>query len=168
MVVRYLMTRTWMSALGLVLAGAAATFGYVVHYTLGGCSGEVTLQGANIDVACLVIAISGAAALLALAALALAKEKGQGLAVLLFLEAGALLVAIGSVLADSARYVIGHASDSCYYPGDPTVVSHVYGLIAVLCVTVPLLLLRAFGAWTGVERLGPAQRRRRSDWAVPS
>ena len=64
MVLRYLMTRTWMSILGLFVAVPVAAFYYIAHVPLdGGCTVVTTRQGANIDLACGVVAFSGLAAL---------------------------------------------------------------------------------------------------------
>jgi len=65
--------------------------------------------------------------------------------------AAALTVAIGLVLADSATY-IARIPDTGYAE-----VSHVPGVGAVPAVALGFLLLRAFGAWTGVERASRAQ-----------
>jgi hypothetical protein len=112
----------------------------------GGCArGGPTVifrQGANIDLACQVVAWSAFATLLALVAV----RRGRGLAVLLCLAGGALMVAIGLVLADSATY-IARIPDTGYKE-----VSHVPGLVAVPAVALGFLLLRAFGAWNRIER----------------
>jgi hypothetical protein len=167
MVLRYLMTRTWMSMVCFLVAVPVATRDF---FDLGqrflcnwswadyGCVTVIFHQGANIDLACQVVTVSGIATMLALV---LTKARGRGLAVLLFLEAGALMVAFGLVLADSATYV-ARIRDTGY-----TEVSHVPGLLVVSWFSVWFLLLRAFGAWNGIERPDPAQRRRRSNHAVP-
>ncbi len=121
------------------------------------CYGPTVIfrQGANIDLACRVVVLSALATLLL--ALSLRKEKGRVLAVLLFLEAVTLTVAIGLALADYATYV-ARIPDTGYRE-----VSHVPGIIAVPAVSVVFLLLRAYGLWNGIERA----ERRRSNWTVP-
>jgi hypothetical protein len=170
-VLRYLMTRTWTTVGCLFVAVLAATFDYFV-----GGKGDVphcttTLQGANIELACLIVGCSGAFALLT--TLVLAKDLGQAkyrrdVAVLLFIEAALLTAAVGFLLADSATYVVRNSGAyGCYVDRPGTEVIHVYGLLAVSIVALLLALLRAFGAWTGVEPPS-GKPRRRSNWAVPS
>jgi len=166
-----------MSILGLFVAVPVAAFDYLAHLpslAAPACTVVTTRQGANIDLACAVVAFSGLAVLLVTLVVGkdLSKGKGRDVAVLLFLEAGALATAIGLVLADSATYVAVYDEVlddfyDCYNPGPTTVVaSHVYGLLTVVGLSLLFVLLRAFGAWTGVER--PEPKRRRPNWAVPS
>ena len=169
MVLRYLMTRTWMSVVALLVAVPVAirdvfALGYRISCHLNfdidyQCYGPAVVfrQGANIDLACQIVAWSAFATLLALVPLAIDK-KARGLAVLLLLEAVALTIAIGFAVADFATYV-ARIPDTGYRE-----VSHVPGLIAVPAVAVVFLVLRAYGAWNGVEPAG----RRRSNWTVPS
>jgi len=169
-VLRYLMTRTWMSMVCLLVAVPVATRDV---FDLGGrIVGDTVIfhQGANIDLACRVVVYSAVATLLlahnvnirrlAADGGSVRNEKRRVLAVLFFLEAGALTVAIGLALADFATYV-ARIPDTGYRE-----VSHVPGLIAVPSVALLFLLLRAYGAWNGIERRDPTQRRR-SNWAVP-
>src|SRR6478736_8539242 len=99
-VLRYLMTRTWMSILCLSVAVPIAAFDYLALSTDNLCS-RANLQGANIDLACRVVAFSGLAVLLVTASSLvvgndLAKDRfRRELAVLLFVEAGALALALG-------------------------------------------------------------------------
>jgi hypothetical protein len=160
---RYLMTRTWMSVVSLIVAIVAAALDYFpTSPGLGilDCDWEDVLQGANINLACRIVVLTGAAVLVTM----LVTRHGlpqdrfrRALAVLLFLEAGALAVAVGFILADSATWV----AELTYYDcpaGRSPVVGHVYGLLAVCGVTLAFVLLRAFGAWTGVERADRAHR----------
>jgi hypothetical protein len=170
-VLRYLMTRTWMSVACLLVAIPVAIrdvfalgyrFSCDVNFNIdaGVCSDPAVIfrQGANIDLACQVVAFSAFATLLALVPLDVDK-KGRSVGVLLFLEAGALMVAIGLVLADSATYV-ARIPDTGYAE-----VSHVPGLVAVPAVALAFLLLRAFGAWNRIEP-GDAVRRPRPLYRV--
>jgi hypothetical protein len=169
MVLRYLMTRTWMSVLCLFVLVPIAAFDYFAHLPDNLCS-RANLQGANIDLACGVVAFSGFAALLVTASSLvvgndLAKDRfRRELAVLLFVEAGALAFAIGLVLADSATYIAltGYDINTSRCPVPHPVGSHVYGLLTVVSLSLLFVLLRAFGAWTGVERRDPKQRPRRT------
>src|SRR5580765_205856 len=108
MVLRYLMTRTWMSIVCLFVAIPEATRAvFALGYRLSchvnfdidaaGCSDPVVIfrQGANIDLACRVVAFSGFATLLVAFVLWSdaywgKRKQGRGLAVLLFLEAAVL------------------------------------------------------------------------------
>lgn len=162
------MTRTWMSVVCLLVAIPVAIRDvFALDYRISchvnfdidaaPCSTPSVIfrQGANIDLSCRVVVLSGLATVLAL----LSIRRGRGLAVVLLLEAGALTVAIGLALADVATYV-ARIPDTGY-----SEVSHVPGLVVVPAVAVVFLLLRAYGAWYDVERHGP---RRRSNWTVPS
>jgi len=173
-VLRYLMTRTWMSVVGLSVLAPGAAWDY--HVTRPGahrCDFLTTIQGANTELACRVVAYSGAAVLLALW---LARFSGKDFpdryrrpfAALFFLEAGALTLAIGLLLAESATHVAADVRGGYLCPDGPDLVTrHLYTLLAVSCVTLPFVLLRALGAWRGVERHGPKPRRR-SNWTVPA
>ena len=153
-VLRSLMTRTWMSTACLLVAVPVAirdvfALGYRVschvNFNIDAqCYGPTVIfrQGANIDLACQVVAWSAFATLLALVSI----RRDRGLAVLLCLAAGALTVAIGLAMADSATYV-ARIPDTGY-----SEVSHVPGLVVVPAVTLVFLLLRAFGAWNRIER----------------
>jgi len=152
-----------MSALSLLLAILAAGFSYPRRGSLDGtvCSRAVILQGANIDRACLLVALSALVALVGLVALALARQTRRTLAVLLFLEAIAMTIAIALVLADSATYLVSVPHRGC--PGGdwpPHLdVHHRYWLLAVCGMSSAFLLLRAFGAWRGVEQPDPPESR---------
>ena len=152
---RYLMTRTWISVVFLLVAIPEAirdvfALGYRIschvnfNIDAGLCSvpSVIFRQGANIDLACQVVAWSAFATLLALVSI----RRGRGIAVLLCLAAGAFMVAISLVLADSATY-IARIPDTGYAE-----VSHVPGLVAVPAIALGFLLLRAFGAWNRIER----------------
>ena len=154
-VLRYLMTRTWMSALSLPVAAGAATYAYMRDGDrVFGCIGLTVHQGTNIDYACVLVGFSAIAALVVLSALSLAQESRRILAVLLGLEAVALGIAMSLVAADSATYVASFIDYLCSPPEGPArYVHHVDALFAAWGAPFLLLLLRAVGAWTGVERL---------------
>src|SRR3954447_5820044 len=106
---RYLMTRTWMSVVSLFVATGV---GFAFMFVLSGraffslfCMGPSLQSGANIDHASRVVAFSGVAVLMALCVIGFMPELRRLLGALLFLEAGALIVGLGLVAADSARYV---------------------------------------------------------------
>ncbi len=171
MVLRYLMTRTWLSVGCLFVAVSAATMDYFVAGKGDASDCTRTLQGANIELACLIVGCSGAVALFT--ALVLANDLGQAkhrrdVAVLLFVEAALLTVAIGFLLADSATYVVRNSGAyGCYVDRPGTEVIHVYGLLGMSSVALLLVLFRGYGAWIGIEPPGPKPRRR-SNWAVPA
>ena len=154
---RYLMSRTWVSIASLLVATAVAipTYLYLGHRFF--CDERTIRQGANIDAACRLVAFSGVAAVVAILAVL---QWRRPLAVVLLIEAAALTFAIGLVVADSATYIAHFPYYACYNDVPFTEVHHVGWLFAVWGVPLALILLRAFGAWTtGVERPEHAQPR---------
>ena len=59
MVLRYLMTRTWLSVLSVSVAVVVAipTYVFLGHRVI--CSGPTVLRGADIDTACTLVGYSG-------------------------------------------------------------------------------------------------------------
>ena len=169
-VLRSLMSRTWVSVLGLCGAAVIALFTWIaladpmtLESRLSGiigfryyeqvCDGFVQ-HGVNLGLANPLVAFSGIAFAVGVAAV---RAWRRLLVVLLLLEAISLSVAISLVAAYSAAWV----KDVCVYDAaGRSVVPHLEWLFfAVWGVPLALLLLRAFGAWKGVE---PPPRRFRT------
>jgi hypothetical protein len=146
-----------MSVLGLFGAMAAVVWAYVNLGHPDGCTGLPIPHGASIHLAWTLVGYTAVAALVALSVLEVAQQRGRLLAVLLSIEATALTVAIGLVLADSATFVVD--SYACYLQGNtgaeysPTPAYHVDWLFAVWGVPTAFLVLRAVGAWRAAEPL---------------
>lgn len=141
---RYLMSRTWVSVLGLLAAGMAAivAFFFVASSDYGG----------KLDLATSVVETS---ALYVLVGVAFVQKRRRLLAPLLALGAAALCTGIGLVAADSATYVF---VVGCEFSCQNGPVTGMGWLFALWGVPAALLLLRAFGAWKRVEP--PARRLR--------
>jgi hypothetical protein len=157
---RYVMTRTWMSVVSLFVASGVA---FLLMLVLSGatyfslfCMGPSLQSGANIDHASKLVGFTGLAGLVALLALQFMPERGRVLGALLFLQAGALIVGLGLVAADSARYVEVYSDNGCTTGREVHDVAWLLGVWGALTV---VLLLRAVGAWRGVKRLDSTEPR---------
>jgi len=159
-VLRYLMTRTWLSVVGLLVATGLAVLLWLVlsgaTYFSMFCMGPRLESGANIAHASKVVGFTGIAGLVALLALRFMPERGRLLGALLLLEAGALIVGLGLVAADSARYVEIYWDNGCTTGREAHSVAWLFGAWGVLMV---VLVLRGFGAWRGFRRLDTAEPR---------